>query len=719
MTEAVATDSVLDNLFMLVDMGVPVFPLHGIRGTTCACREGNSCGAPGKHPLAVCCPQGVKNATLDKVIIREWHKRFPGANWAAACGGILPGGGYLVVLDRDSRNGGDETIASWPELPETVRAITGGGDNDPHYYLRSPVQMASRTAGPGVDLRGWGAYVVIPYSKHYKGGTYTWDAGAHPSETKIADLPQWLLAGEVGQARPTWDGVNARFSMMGEAFSLAGWLGADGPNGSVHARCPWNTEHSDARGRGGDSSTVILPPTGGSNSGNFSCAHSHCSGRKWTDVIKALPAAAVSQARAKFPFKPIVLTTTEVEVPSAIVIDPQAELRDRLLYKKGKEGVHVLLSDIVNINSILSHDPRWKGVLKWDEFAAEIRYAIQPPWHPEDQAAQASDIWRDSDADRIVSWMRRYWDLSVTDVMAYKAAVLVAHKAGTHPVRDYLEGLTWDGFRRMDNWLHVYLGVTETEYARMVGKFWLLAAVARIMKPGCKADHVLILEGPQGIRKSTALGVLAGAGWFNDTPFDMGSKDGYLALRGKWIVELAELETMRNAEASKAKAFFSRGTDSYRPPYGRSSIDVPRQCVFAGSVNQGQYLRDETGNRRYWPVRCGVIDLDKLTKERDQLWAEVFYYFKQGEKWWPEAGVEAAMCRTHVSSREEADYWDAVIGDWIGERTEVDIAKVLQQALKMDPKAWGRSEQVRCRNSLVRLGWIPAGGSMFVKKVEK
>jgi predicted P-loop ATPase len=159
--------------------------------------------------------------------------------------------------------------------------------------------------------------------------------------------------------------------------------------------------------------------------------------------------------------------------------------------------------------------------------------------------------------------------------------------------------------QRLDSWALTYLGADDTPLNRAFGALWAISAIARIMQPGAKADHMLILEGPQGARKSTALKVLAGADWFTDELAEIGSKDAAQQMRGVWIIEIAELDAIGRAEVSRIKAFLSRTVDRYRPPYGRYVIDVPRQCVFAGSVNPDTYLRDETGNRRFWPVRCG------------------------------------------------------------------------------------------------------------------
>ena len=225
--------------------------------------------------------------------------------------------------------------------------------------------------------------------------------------------------------------------------------------------------------------------------------------------------------------------------------------------------------------------------------------------------------------------------------------------------------LRWDGMPRLDAWTMTHLGAEDTPLNRAFGSRWMISAVARIMRPGVKADHMLILEGPQGAKKSSALKVLAGEEWFTDELAEIGCKDAAQQMRGIWIIEIAELDAISRAEVSRIKAFLTRTTDRYRPPYERYIVTVPRQCVFAGSVNPETYLRDETGNRRFWPVRCGTIDLDALARDRDQLWAEAVKRYRDGAIWWLDEPDLIAGAKAEQDRRYQTDAWDARIDRWL------------------------------------------------------
>jgi hypothetical protein len=231
-----------------------------------------------------------------------------------------------------------------------------------------------------------------------------------------------------------------------------------------------------------------------------------------------------------------------------------------------------------------------------------------------------------------------------------------------HPVREYFAASSGTSTPRLATWLATYCGASENEYTQLAGVKFLDRRRGARDAPGCKMDNVLILEGEQGRWKSTALATLAGE-WFGDTPFAIGDKDSYLQMRGNLIYELAELDGFSRAESSRAKAFFSSRYDTFVPKYVAWAIKVPRQLVFAGTVNHGTYLRDTTGNRRYWPVKIERADIDELARDRDQLWAEAVHRFNEGERWWVEES-ERELFSLEQELRYVGDAYEDLIREW-------------------------------------------------------
>jgi predicted P-loop ATPase len=215
----------------------------------------------------------------------------------------------------------------------------------------------------------------------------------------------------------------------------------------------------------------------------------------------------------------------------------------------------------------------------------------------------------------------------------------------------------------------------------------------------------LILEGAQGNRKSMALKTLAGKAWFTDELADLESKDAAMQVAGVWIIEMSELESMSKSEVGRVKAFLSRAVDRYRPPYGKHVIKAPRQCAFAGTTNDDAYLKDETGARRFWPVRCGYIDIEALSADRDQLWAEVVHLYDSGEKWWLEDPELVEAAREEQAVRFDADPWQQEIAKWIEDREDVSISEILSELLCKPKAQWGQADKNRIARTLKALGW--------------
>jgi predicted P-loop ATPase len=340
----------------------------------------------------------------------------------------------------------------------------------------------------------------------------------------------------------------------------------------------------------------------------------------------------------------------------------------------------------------LLYAPEWKAVLAFNESSFDVVARLRPPWADQ---RNTPFIWSDEDDGRAAAWLQQQGIMAGKD-LAGQAVQIVAHEHAFHPIREYLDLLHWDGTKRIDGWLTQYLNAFPSAYLRAVGPKWLIGAVARVYRPGCKNDTCPILEGPQDQKKSTAVRVLAGDRFFSDDISDIGSKDSVMQTRGVWIIELAELDSLSRADTAKVKSFMSRQVDRIRPPYGRRVIEAPRECVFIGTTNHDTYLKDETGARRFWPVKVGLIDIDSLRRDRDQLWAEARQRFEDGDKWWLDSTQHKQLAHEETTSRYEEDVWQEIIHQWIDAREDVSITEVLEHCLKITEKRlWSRAEQMR------------------------
>lgn len=376
----------------------------------------------------------------------------------------------------------------------------------------------------------------------------------------------------------------------------------------------------------------------------------------------------------------------EIPKPPASITDLGAEREKRELepWRKSLIRNGAGRAEKLTANAIvpLREAPEWRGTLRYNEFNHVIELAKPPPW----EATKAKDwqvrVWTDRDDILFANWLQ-HKKIAIGASMASEAVFAVSHDTLYHPVRVYLKALKWDGKPRLNNWLTTYLGVEATVYSEAVGIRWLVSGIARIMQPGprCKADCVLILEGEQGLMKSTALRVLGGD-WFLDDLRKFGGRECSMQLSGRWIIELAELSGMTETTVEACKAFLGQTMDSYRPPYGRQVVEMPRQCIFAASTNKESFLRDETGDRRYWPVTCQWIDLAALERDRDQLWAEALKRFNDGQVWWMETVELRALAQKEQSDRFTLDPWEPEIAVWVQSKVEITPEDVLKKCFE-------------------------------------
>jgi predicted P-loop ATPase len=371
-----------------------------------------------------------------------------------------------------------------------------------------------------------------------------------------------------------------------------------------------------------------------------------------------------------------------------------------ILNKDGK-----IVANVANLILMLQEAPKWKGVLGYDEFNARVVIRKHPPWG--EQAADAP--WTDQHETQARVWFQREAGINPSAGDVGRAVQAAARHNPFHPVRNYFNSLLWDGVPRLTGWLQRYFHADDSEFIRAVGPRYLISVVARIYKPGCKVDHVLVLEGPQGKQKSEALRTLAvNDAWFTDRLSHISSKDAILETAGVLIIEIAEMDALTRATTSAMKAFLSRRQDRVRPPWGKHTVTLPRQCVFAGTINPSAngYLKDPTGARRFWPVACrGMIDRDGLEKIRDQLWAEAVHQYKAGVSWWLETPELEALANAEQAARFVVDAWEAPIREWLRDRNDVSLWDVLKEALGLAPENWTQSAQKRVVGILTKLGF--------------
>ena len=335
----------------------------------------------------------------------------------------------------------------------------------------------------------------------------------------------------------------------------------------------------------------------------------------------------------------------DAELPEDYNDEWKAELE---YTKSGK-----LLCNIANIILILENDPALAGHIVHDLFTGMDSAKDGLPWN------KNANQWTDTDDANLRVWLEKHYDITGKEKIADAlTAVLTRHSY--HPIRDYLNGLTWDGVPRLDRIIIDYMGAEDSELNRAMSRKHFVAAVARVFNPGCKYDYCLIMSGAEGIGKSTLLRVMGGK-WFNDSITTLEGKEGMEQLRRAWVVELGELSSIKRSDVEQVKAHLSKQVDIYRAAYARRVREHPRQCVFCGTTNEALFLKGDTGNRRFWVIPV-VAELRKykdwseaIRRDRDQLWAEAVHYYKQGEPLYLSEELEAQAKQRQQDFNDDND----------------------------------------------------------------
>ncbi|RJG06262.1 hypothetical protein D3870_09780 [Noviherbaspirillum cavernae] len=369
-----------------------------------------------------------------------------------------------------------------------------------------------------------------------------------------------------------------------------------------------------------------------------------------------------------------------------------------------------------NVYMALKHDRRLAGLVALDQFSQLQMKRKATPWQSE------KGEWTEADDFHLGMYLANTYRLVVASVSEIEKAVSQAARENAfNPVTDFLNQCAdkWDRQLRVVTAFSTYWGAPDSDYMRLISLMFFVGLAKRAFCPGVKHDYAPVFEGGQGQGKSTALAVLGGV-WFADTPFKMGDKDGFLAIQGVLLYEIAELEQFNRSEVTAIKAFMSSQTDRYREPYGRRMKNVARRTVFAATTNEAEYFKDPTGNRRFWPVETGRIDLEALRRDREQLLGEAVHLMRSGELWYPTPQEQRTLIDPQQETREIADIWVGRIYDYVeaigpdgkpsvhNRLDRATMRELLTKALHIEIGKLGpaKQEQMRIANCMRKLGWI-------------
>lgn len=676
-----------------------VFPLFRVVDGVCACSKGAACEDVGKHPRV------------------SWGQLGAGEKLEGRTGeglGIATGsrsGVFVLDLDRKPGKDGFATLeANGWDLPATYTVATPSGGV--HLYFRLPpfpVKTSGGRIGPGVDVRGEGGYVVAAGSPGKSAGSvYTVidespivDAPAwlleHPELQKDESLPEARSYHAISETHPLWDERNAMAVAACRNFPASQEGGeASLALGSIIKRLVWDLELPPDRAlelileEWNPRCTKIdgFTPYPWSEEGiartiSRSLEKNFVSGvapagwleRFGKEVSKPTP-ANVSKRRQKNPSHQY--TCTVGDVPNG-----------------DKTG-----TTFANMVSLLSTHEDWEGVWAFDLLKNKVR-AVGPPIQ---LAAEGPSGLADHDADAVVLWFELLGGFAVTRDMADRAILSVARKNEYNPIEDWLATLPANSGPSLFEGLSACVfGASKPLYDLYLRRF-MVGAIRRALQPGTKLDNVLVLQSPkQGDGKSTFVKALFGEEWSTeDLPeSDIGHKDNAFALASTWGVELAELDKLLRGHSTAVKSFLTRCVDTYRPPYGRHMVEKKRQCVFVGTTNETDFLRDPSGSRRFWCIPVGRVDLEWLRAHRDQLWAEAYALYLAGETHWltPEEELERAADAEQFGQEEIlAD----PVTDFCKGKTFVKLADVLRVVRLSEPHA----TEARAILALKRIGCV-------------
>ncbi len=709
-----------------------IFPCHSIvqtdSGPACSCGKGD-CGSPGKHPRNA---RGFKDATDDVAQIKRWWSKWCDANIALATGS------GIAVFDIDGQEGFDEfktLVAANSPVPDTLVASTGRGFHLV-FATRPGAGQVRNSARGNVHVRGEGGYIIVAPSNHISGRNYQW-----VKKGPVGALPEWLRQWSQGyeiankNTIEPFDGLGqlpahlqskntknisaqaleslktvwspseqARLTsalssipsnsyeiwfQIGMALKTLDWERSDGSSIAFELFDSWSQTTPDkyAQTACEDKWRSFGRRPGITLGTVYHLAQQH----GWAGGAPAPQGASSSSPKPEgmngHANGATALPAAFLAAPSAIFWpDRDEEGRPKSTCTNAGVAVRALAigckKDLFHEKFLVAGEPihAWAGDMS-DDVIQMIRKTIRYKFGFDPKVENTRD-----------------------------ACTQLCLENQFDPVCDYLDSVQWDGTARLETWLIRYMGAPDTELNRAIGRLTLIAAVRRAFAPGTKFDQIVVLEGTEGRGKSSAIEILAGKENFSDQKIlGLSDKEQQEAMCGVWLYEIAELTGMRRAETEHVKAFASRTVDRARPAYGRFRVDRPRRAICFATTNDDEYLKSETGNRRFWPVVTGHIELEALRRDRDQLWAEAAELEAKGvsislpEHLWKVAGDE----QLH---RKEVDPWRDLIKNYLRQKKpeDVSVMEVLvdNQFLQLRPSEVGQREQNRAASVLRGLGFI-------------
>jgi hypothetical protein len=625
--------------------------------------------------------KGHKDATTDPEQITKWWAQNPHANI-----GLSLEHSDLVGVDVDSykEDCGFNDFMVGREMPATLRQKSARGGT--HYIFKAskgasyPGKLCS-----GVDIKYKGYILVAP--SRFDGGEYQWQ-----TDDKPAEAPDWLPAKPPLAARG-----QGQQQMPPMAFKRQQTIMQINDGESWHL--------------------TVLRMVGSFVAKGWSDKDIH-----WETDALTEPGYTVEQTRAEVQKMIDGARDKGFDIGMPAQCSPAVTLE--AISSTAGEAVTLIknaagnpIANQYNVYTVLKYLSPWNEVFAFDEFAMRRMVIKKPPNEPGNPKLFKPRDIRETDYSKVTKWLNVNGFNSLPKQIVVDAVAELCEDNLISPVDDYLEKLSFDPAvdePQLSLWVQRYFGVQPEDdnhkaYVAAVSRLALIQAVARAFDPGCQADTVPILEGKQGIGKSTALRILHGAEWFTDALPPMGTKDASDFLRGKWGVELSEMAFQKKAELETQKAFISRREERFRPAYGREEILYNRRCVFWGTTNRTDYLKDETGNRRFLPIKVENVDKRGLAANRDKLWAEAVYYYKQGEKWHLDGDLLRSASE-QASQRFEDDPWIEVINEKLRNIEHISIRVACQRCFEeVSDLSINQQMARRMSSCLQQAGWERSG----------